>query len=176
MRTFFTVPRIAITLGVVGVFSIASQFSLRSEAADKPAADAVARTREQAKMLDDLYKTAVVVMTKTYVDKQLDAPAALVAQEVFAAMKKAGHHNARLIDATGKPKNKSNLAETVFEKKAIAEIKGGKAYYDEVGEADGKPVLRVGTIVPAVMKSCATCHGVKEGELLGAIVYELPIK
>jgi hypothetical protein len=30
--------------------------------------------------------------------------------------------------------------------------------------------------VPAVMKQCASCHGVKEGTLLGAIVYELPIK
>jgi hypothetical protein len=30
--------------------------------------------------------------------------------------------------------------------------------------------------VPAVMKECAACHKVKEGTLLGAIVYEVPIK
>jgi len=37
-------------------------------------------------------------------------------------------------------------------------------------------VLRVATVVPAVMKQCTICHGGKEGRLLGAIVYELPIK
>jgi len=31
-------------------------------------------------------------------------------------------------------------------------------------------------IVPVVMKQCITCHqGKKEGELLGAIVYEVPV-
>lgn len=163
--------------GGLGVWSAGS--AARSAAAEKapPAGDeALARTRAHAKMLDDLYKTAVVSITRTYVDKQLDQPAALVAQEVFAAMKKLGHHDARLIDASGKPKNKSNLPETEFEKKAVAAIKGGQTVVEEVGEANGQRVLRVGTIVPAVLKSCATCHGVKEGELLGVLVYELPIK
>ena len=41
----------------------------------------------------------------------------------------------------------------------------------------GKPVLRAATIVPAVMKQCTTCHeGKKEGDLLGALVYEVPIR
>jgi hypothetical protein len=141
-----------------------------------PDKEAVERTREQVKMLDDLYKTAIVGMTKTYVHQQLDTPAAIVAAEVFDAMKKKGHHAARLVDASGKPKSKTNLPDTDFEKKAVKVIKGGKAYYDEVGEKDGKPVLRAATVVPAVMKTCATCHGVKEGTLLGAVVYELPIK
>ena len=151
------------------------------EAAEKapkagPDKEAVERTREQVKMLDDLYKTAIVGMTKTYVHQQLDTPAAIVAIELFDAMKKKGHHAARLVDASGKPKSKQSLPDTPFEKKAVKEIKAGKAYYDEVGEKDGKPVLRAATVVPAVMKACATCHGVKEGTLLGAVVYELPIK
>jgi uncharacterized protein DUF3365 len=141
-----------------------------------PDKEAVERAREQVKMLDDLYKTAIVGMTKTYVHQQLDTPAAIVAAEVFDAMKKKGHHAARLVDASGKPKSKTNLPDTDFEKKAVKAIKGGKAYYDEVGEKDGKPVLRAATVVPAVMKTCATCHGVKEGTLLGAVVYEVPIK
>ena len=81
-----------------------------------------------------------------------------------------------VIDATGKPKNKKNVAETAFEKKAVEEIQGGKTYVEEVGEKDGKPVFRAGTVVPAVMSQCAVCHGGKEGRLLGAIVYEVPIK
>jgi hypothetical protein len=141
-----------------------------------PSKEAVERAREQVKMLDDLYKTAIVGMTKTYVHQQLDTPAAVVAIELFDAMKKKGHHAARLVDASGKPKSKQNLPDTEFEKKAVKAIKGGKAYYEEVGEKDGKPVFRAATVVPAVMKSCATCHGVKEGTLLGAVVYELSIK
>jgi hypothetical protein len=147
-------------------------------AGDKKGPDGAAldRTREQVKMLDDLYKTAVVSITNSYVEGQSSVPAAMVAKDVFEAMKKKGYHTARLIDATGKPKNKANVAKTDFEKKAVAEMKAGKVYYEEVAEVDGKPVLRAATIVPVVLKQCAVCHGKKEGTLLGAIVYELRIK
>jgi hypothetical protein len=137
---------------------------------------AVERARQQVKMLDDLYKTAVVGITQTYVEQQADTPAAAVAAKVFDAMRMKGYHNARLVDASGKPKNKSNVAQTDFEKKAVTEIKGGKAYLEEVGEKDGRPVFRAATLVPSVLKQCAICHGGKEGKILGAIVYELPIK
>ncbi|MFO0965591.1 MAG: DUF3365 domain-containing protein [Gemmataceae bacterium] len=147
-------------------------------AGDKPKVDpaALERTRETVKMLDDLYKNAVVSITKNYTEKQSDTPAAAVAKDVFAAMHKNGWHTARLVDATGKPKRKDNVAKTPFEKKGVEMMKAGKAYYEEVGEKDGKAVLRVATIVPAVLPQCAVCHGGKEGRLLGAIIYELPIK
>ncbi len=127
-------------------------------------------------MLDDLYKNAVISITSKYVEQQSDTPAAAVAKEVFTAMHKKGWHSARLVDATGRPKNKANLPKTDFEKKAAAEIKAGKGYLDEIGTKDGVYVLRAATVVPAVMKQCAICHGGKEGRVLGAIVYELPIK
>jgi len=147
-------------------------------ARDKKGPDkaALERTREQVKMLDDLYKTAVVSITNNYIEGQASTPAASVAKDVFEAMHKKGYHTARLIDATGKPKNKANVAKTDFEKKVVEQMKDGKAYYEEVGQVDGKYVLRVGTIVPVVLKQCAACHGKKEGALLGAIVYEVPIK
>jgi hypothetical protein len=144
--------------------------------AKAPDKAAVERAREQVKMLDDLYKTAVVGINDTYVEKQADIPAAVVAAHVFDVMKKKGYHSARLVDASGKPKSKVNLPDTEFEKKAIKEIRGGKTYYEEVGQADGKPVFRAATVVPAVNNICAKCHGVKQGDLLGAIVYEIPIK
>src|SRR5690349_3541439 len=86
---------------------------------------ALERTRESVKMIDDLYKSAVVSITARYVEQQSDTPAATVAKDVFEAVHKKGWHLARLVDATGKPKNKDNLPRTDFEKKAVAEIRGG---------------------------------------------------
>src|SRR5262245_24647666 len=142
----------------------------------KPDPAAVERARDEVKKLDDLYKTAVVGITKTYVEQQADVPAAAVAKVVFQAMHEKGYHDARLIDATGKPKNKKNVAETEFEKKVVAAMNDGKTYIEEVGDKDGKPVFRAGTVVPSVLSQCAVCHGGKQGRLLGAIVYEVPIK
>jgi hypothetical protein len=142
----------------------------------KPDPAAIERAREEVKKLDDLYKTAVVGITKTYVEQQADTPAATVAKALFEAMHQKGHHHARLLDATGKPKNKKNVAETDFEKKAVEAMKDGKTYVEEVGEKDGKPVFRAGTVVPAVLSQCAVCHGGKEGRLLGVLVYEVPVK
>jgi len=160
----------------VGIFLMRGIES--APAGDKKGPDkaALERTRDTVKMLDDLYKTAVVSITNSYVEGQASVPAAMVAKDVFDAMHKKGYHHARLIDATGKPKNKANVAKTEFEKKAVTQMKAGKGYYEEVGQVDGKDVLRVATVVPVVLKQCAVCHGKKEGDLLGAIIYEIAIK
>jgi hypothetical protein len=142
-----------------------------------PEAAAIERTRETVHMLDDLYKGAVVHITATYVRAQEVTPAARVAQKIFRHMEERGWHRARLVDATGTPSNKANLPQTDFERRAVEQIKAGKAYVDEVATRDGKPVLRAATVVPVVMKQCINCHpGMKEGEVIGALVYEVPIK
>ena len=164
-------PRFAI-LAVVGL--VCGLLQADEKKAPDPAS--VERTRETVKMLDDLYKNAVVSVTNRYVDKQSDTPAAEIAKDVFTAMHKKGWHTARLIDATGKPKNKANVAKSDFEKKAVEAMNAGKTYIEEIGEKDGKPVFRAATLVPSVLKQCAICHGGKEGRVLGTIVYELPIK
>jgi hypothetical protein len=138
---------------------------------------ALERTRSQVKMLDDLYKGYVVQITLNYVDAKDRMAAGRVTKAVFKSMADKGWHSARLVDGSGDPINKANLPKTDFEKRAIDEIKGGKTYVEQVASADGKPVLRAATIVPAVMKQCVICHTSKnEGELLGAIVYEVPIR
>lgn len=171
------------SLGVVLVAGLAAALFLTGpvplaaeEKPAKPDPAAVQRARDEVKKLDDLYKTAVVGITDTYVEKQADVPAATVAKALFEAMHKKGYHQTKLLDATGKPKSKKNVPQTDFEKKVVADAKAGKTYVEEVGEKDGKPVLRAGTIVPAVMKQCVLCHSVKEGDLLGVLVYEVPIK
>jgi hypothetical protein len=141
--------------------------------ADAPDADpALKRTREQVKMLDELYKNAVVSITNKY-----DGPPAIkVAKDVFAAMEKSGWHKAKLVDASGSPQNEANLPQTGFEKRAAAAIRAGEPYFEEVeGNGSGRK-LYAATVVPAVTKKCATCHGVSQGDLLGFIRYEIPIK
>ena len=147
--------------------------------ADAPAkADpALERTREQVKMLDDLYKNAVVSITKTYVAEQEDRPAIMIAKDIFAAMQDKGWHSARLVDATGDPVNDLNAPRTEFEKEAYRQIRSGQPYYDRVvGEGRDRRLLAA-TVVPVVMPKCAECHGDRKvGEVLGFLRYEVPIK
>ena len=97
--------------------------------ADGPDADpALERTRQQVKMLDELYKNAVVSITNKY-----DGPPAIkVAKDVFAAMEKSGWHKAKLVDASGSPQNEANLPQTDFEKRAAEAMRAGKPYFEEV--------------------------------------------
>jgi hypothetical protein len=138
-------------------------------AKSEPALD---RARDQAKMLDELYKNAVVSITNKY-----DGPPAIkVAKDVFGAMEKSGWHKAKLVDASDAPQNEANLPQTGFEKRAAKVIKSGQPYYEEVTGQGAERTLHVATIVPAVTQKCASCHGVKQGDLLGFIRYEIPVK
>jgi hypothetical protein len=152
-----------------------------SYAEDKPAADAaVARTRKQVKMLDDLYKTVIVMITENYVTEKSDLAAGAAFQHVFAAMKKAGHHEVRLLDATGDPYGEKNVAKDEFEKAAIAALKAGKPGYEQVVEKDGKRYLRSATPIPVVMKKCTLCHPAyetaKPGEVIGSLSYTMLVE
>lgn len=141
--------------------------------ADDPKADpAVERAREQIQMLDTLYKNAIVS-----VNNRFDGPPAIkMALDVFAAMEKGKWHRAKLVDASGSPQNEANTPKTSFEKRAVKVIQAGKPYYDEVSGTGKDRILSAATVVPAVTAKCAKCHGATEGDLLGFVRYELPIK
>jgi hypothetical protein len=180
MHRFSSRRRLGLAL-LIGVAVGAALLGWRTPAwtAGGPASDdpAVERARTTVQMLDDLNKGYVVHITDTYVKAQERTPAAKVAKKVFKHMEQKGWGTTRLIDATGEAVNKDNLPRTEFEKQAVAQLKSGKTYFEEIGSKDGKPVLRAATVVPAVMKECVHCHqNVKEGDLLGALVYEVPIK
>jgi hypothetical protein len=133
---------------------------------------ALERTRAQARMLDHLFKVAVVDITNRY-----DGPPAIkVAQTIFAAAEDKDYFKAKLLDATGSPLNEANAPGDAFEKQAAQAMKQGQPYFEEVvGEGDSR-TLRVATVVPAVVEKCAKCHGVKQGDLLGFLSYQLPVK
>lgn len=141
---------------------------------------AVRWTRKQILMLDDLYKTAVVLITKHYVNEPTDLPAGSAAKALFGAMKAKGWHEVRLLDATGDPIMKDNVAKDEFEKAAVADLLRGSRIIDKVVEKDGKRFLRAATPVPVVMKKCVMCHKAYEGksdkDVIGALAYTVPIE
>jgi Protein of unknown function (DUF3365) len=166
-----------IAMGLSGDRQARAQARTEPLAEPAPADPALERTREQVRMLDDLYKNAVVSITKTYVSKQEGRPAIMIAKDVFAAMKKLGWHSARLVDATGEPLNDANAPRTDFEKEAYGRIRSGQPYFDRVlGEGKERRLLAA-TVVPVVLQKCAECHENKKvGEVLGFLRYEVPIK
>jgi hypothetical protein len=149
-------------------------------AADPAADAALDRARKQVRMLDDLYKTAVVLITEHYVEEDSDLPAGSAAKALFKAMKEKGWHEVRLVDATGQPIEAENAPRDDFEKSAIAALKDGKPYYEQVVNGQRGRQLRAATIVPVVLKKCVMCHEhygqVKEGGAIGALSYTLPIE
>ncbi|MGE3822325.1 MAG: hypothetical protein AB7I30_23170 [Isosphaeraceae bacterium] len=159
--------------GVTTVLLASFSLVAIATAGDAPPPDpALERARDQVKMLDTLYKTAVVSVTNRFEGP----PAIKMANDVFGAMEKGGWHRAKLIDATGAPQNERNRPQTDFERRAETAIKGGAAYFEEVSGEGSDRTLRAATVVPAVLKKCALCHGVKEGDLLGFVRYEVPVR
>jgi hypothetical protein len=124
--------KLAIGLGVV-VATIAVlgwQIQPTTEAGDvKQAGDAeqkdaaLERTRRMVRMLDDIYKTTVVLITDKYVNDEDDFPAGSAAIALFDAIKKKGWHEVRLLDATGDPYNDKNTARDDFDREAIRQLK-----------------------------------------------------
>ena len=175
MRLSRRVRWVLASLGVIAASALASMAGTPSpgSAAAAPESDpALERTRAQAKMLDDLFKVAVVDITNRYDGP----PAAKVAKTIFAAAKEKQYFDAKLLDATGSPQNEANVPRDEFEKRAARAMTAGKTYLEEVVGKGKDRRLRVATVVPAVVQKCAKCHGVKQGDVLGFLSYDLPVK
>ena len=138
------------------------------------------RTRKTVRMLDDVYKSAVVLITQHYVNDEDDLPAGSAAIALFDAVKKKGWHEVRLLDASGDPLDDENSPRDAFEKAAVKQLKAGQPWYDNVVEKDGKRYLRAATPIPVVLKKCTMCHDnyndFKENEPIGALSYTIPIE
>jgi hypothetical protein len=146
-----------------------------------PAADpAVERAKKTVRMLDDIYKSTVVLITDKYVHTEDDFAAGSAAVALFSAITEKGWHRVRLIDVSGLPHDPSNVARDDFERAGVARLKAGGDYYEAVVQLDGKPYLRALTPVPVVMQKCVMCHpnyaDVPAGAAIGAISYAIPIE
>lgn len=169
-----------LVVGSVAVYSWADDPAPATKKAP-PDKAAVERSRKTVRMLDEVYKTAVVLITDKYVNDTDDFAAGSAAVALFQGVSKSGHQKVRLIDASGKPYEAANVAKEAFEKEGIKKLKAGAESYDEVVEVNGKYELRAVTPIPVVMDKCVMCHAhyadaKKKGEIIGAISYIIPIE
>ncbi len=167
-------------VGVVVIGSLTAAWLIAADSAKPADKAAVDRTRQTVKMLDDVYKTAVVLITDKYVHGENDFPAGGAAIALFDAIEKKGWHRVRLLDVSGDPYDSENVAKDAFEKKGVEKIKSGESFVEEVEQADGKHFLRAMTPIPVVMAKCAICHphykNVGAGKAIGALSYRVPIQ
>ncbi len=147
--------------------------------ANGPKNPAVERARREVRLLDDIYKTAIVLITTHYVDDKDSLPAGSAFKALFETVAKKGWHEVRLLDATGDPYEPANAPKEGFEKRAIEKLLAGQASYDEVSTEGGKQYLLAATAIPVVMDKCTLCHSnykdVPAGKAIGAIGYKIPI-
>ncbi len=170
------IPSVVLTVLIVS----SATMSWGDDVAEKPADEPLERTRKMVRMLDDVYKTAVVLITDKYVNDEDDFPAGSAAIALFDAMKQKKWHEVRLVDASGEPYDKDNVARDAFEREAIKQLKAGQPYYEQVESSDGDRFLRAATPVPVVLKKCIMCHenykDAKPAEPIGALIYRLRIE
>ncbi|CAN5855161.1 hypothetical protein BH20PSE1_BH20PSE1_19280 [soil metagenome] len=165
------------SLLLAGTLTIAGIGPFAAEKASDAKDAAVERTRQQVKMLDDLYKTVVVLITEHYVKDPSILPAATASKALFAEMKKKGWHEVRLLGLTDTLFNPENKPSDAFEQAAAKKLLAGEAGHEEVVEKGGKRYLRVATGIPVVMEKCIMCHTTWKGNKgnIGALSYTAPV-
>jgi hypothetical protein len=162
---------VLLSLSVFGA-AAAAQHQARSDGGSHAS---VVRTREQVKMLDDLYKTAVVLITEHYVEKPSNLSAASAAKALFRHMEKQGWHQVRLVGLTQSLMNKGNAPADAFEEAAAARLVTGGAFHEAVVTENGTQYLRYATPLPVVMPKCLMCHPSWKGNTgnVGSLMYKV---
>ncbi|MEQ9406766.1 MAG: DUF3365 domain-containing protein [Fuerstiella sp.] len=140
---------------------------------------ALERARREVRMLDDIYKTSIVLITTHYVRDENDLPAGSAFKALFEAVEEKGWHQVRLLDASGEPVNDENEPAAGFEQRAVKQLLAGKAAYDEVVTEGDKRFLNAATAIPVVMDKCILCHenyrSAPKGQAIGALRYKVPV-
>jgi Protein of unknown function (DUF3365) len=147
-----------------------------AEKAKTPSPASLDRARREVRLLDDIYKTAIVLITKHYVEEKSSLAAGEAFKLLFQSMDEKGWHEVRLIDAAGEPINDDNKPSDDFEREAVKALLAGKSTFEKVETKDGAQYLRVATPIPLVMEKCTLCHAdYKDKKLVGALGYRLPL-
>lgn len=179
MRTKFYRVGTVLALGLVALCATGTMFVTAQDTGEiEKAQPAVERAKKQAKMLDTLYKTAIVLITEHYVDDSKALAAGDAFQALFKSMKDNGFHEVRLLDATGEAYDSDNEPKTEFEKNAIKALLSGKPIYEQVVKEGEKQYLLSATPIPVVMEKCTLCHSNYEGVKgpIGSLALKIPLE
>ncbi len=168
-----------VVIGVgLGCGSILLGWSATAQSGSTAADPSLERTRREVRLLDDIYKTSIVLITTHYVDDKDSLPAGSAFRALFQEVEKKGWHEVRLVDGTGDPYNPENAPKSGFEQRAMKQLVSGESSYEEVIVEGNQSYLRVATAIPVVMDKCTLCHeGYKQvpaGRAIGALSYKLP--
>jgi hypothetical protein len=166
-----------LAIGLAAIVTIPGQGSYGAEQAAVPADPELERTRLEVKMLDDLFKNAIVLIDHTYVKKPQDVAAATASKALFAILKKDGWCDVRLLGLTDVIGDQDDVPRGTFEETAAKKLVAGDKWYEEVTEKDGKRYLRVATAIPVVSENCVMCHANFKGNKgnIGALSYMVPM-
>ena len=164
-------------LGLATMLTIGGVGSFAAEKVSGSPDAAVERTRQEVKMLDDLFKNAIVLIDEHYVKKPSDLPAATAAKALWAALKKDGWYDVRILGLTDMIGDPDDVPRDAFEQTAAKKLLAGEASYEEVVEKDEKRYLRVATGIPVVSDNCLMCHANFKGNKgnIGALAYTVPV-
>ncbi|AMV30753.1 hypothetical protein VN12_01460 [Pirellula sp. SH-Sr6A] len=177
--------RFGVFLTVVAGFGLTmlggSQLATKTSAQEAKKQDyALRQAKRELAMLDDIYKTSIVLITTHYVDNKDSIPAGTAFKKLFDAIQAKKWHEVRLIDGTGDPYNPDNEPKEGFEKRAMKKILDGAPQYEEVVSEEGKRFLLAATAIPVVMDKCVICHQVyadaPKGKAIGALGYKIPLQ
>jgi hypothetical protein len=168
---------VGLTFGLAAILTITAPSSFGAEQKAVSSDRELERTREEVKMLDDLFKNAIVLIDHTYVKKPDDVAAATASKALFAALKKDGWCDVRLLGLTDVIGDQDDVPRGTFEETAAKKLVAGDTWYEEVTEKDGKRYLRVATAIPVVSENCVMCHANFKGNKgnIGALSYMVPM-
>ena len=145
-------------------------------AQDFPDPARLIQARKTVQMIDQLFKTFIILIDEEYVKDPSTLPAATLSKKVFKIMKDKGWYNIRLLDATGTPFNPENNPQDRFERDAIKAISSGKPYFERVEKIKGRNYLRAATKLSAISEGCIKCHPLRKlGDIVGAFSYSIPL-
>ena len=166
-----------LALGLAATLTIGALASFAADNAPGKPDAAVERTRQEVKMLDDLFKNAIVLIDGHYVKTPSDLPAATAAKALWAALKKDGWYDVRILGLTEVIGDPDDVPRDAFEQAAAKKLLAGETPQEEVVEKDGKRYLRVATGIPVVSDNCLMCHANFKGNKgnIGALSYTVPL-
>jgi hypothetical protein len=167
---------VRLSLGLAAMLATAGG-SFGAEQAAVSSDPEIDRTRQEVKMLDDLFKNMIVLVDETYVKKPDSVAAATAGKALWAALKKGGWYEVRILGLTDVIGDQDDVPRDAFERTAAAKLVAGDKWYEEVSEKDGKRYLRVATGIPVVSENCLMCHANFKGNKgnIGALSYTVPM-